>query len=502
MIALWALLCTVGAPASAQAQSAAVVQELDGYIRKAHADSGGAGVAIAVVRNDSVLFARGYGIRAVGKPEPVTPNSMFAIGSNTKLFTAVAAGIAVDEGKLNLTAPVTTYLPTFQMYDPFASREITVRDMLSHVSGLGAVEALWYGTVYSRQDILRRIRYAKPATSFRSTYAYQNIMVMAAGEATAAAMGVSWDDLVRTRIFAPLGMTESNVSVREFTASQDVAMPHRWVDGRLVQIPYRNADNMGPAGSINSSALDMAKWLRMLLAGGKVNGKQIISAASLREVQTPRIFQSGGSDSLTHFSAYGLGVNIRDYRGVKVLSHSGGIDGMVSWTSWIPEKGLGVVVLTNTDGRAGIGSAVLNRAIDAFAGWPFRPSRRDPAPAPAAPVSPEADRVPGTSPLPLDRYVGTFTDELYGDVTVVVDRGRLVLTSSWDPTLAGPLGHWHYNVFKFADRPEPVRFAFTNFVRFGIDERARVREVTLQAGQTPVLFRRVEPAPGRRGGAP
>jgi CubicO group peptidase (beta-lactamase class C family) len=491
---------------SGQAQSAAQVQELDAYIQKALTDAGDAGLAIAVVRNDSIIFAKGYGVRAVGKPEPVTPHSMFAIGSNTKLFTAVTAGIAVDDGKLNLNVPVTTYLPWFRMYDPYASKEINVSDMLSHDSGLGGFDALWYGTVYSREEILRRVRYVKPVTSFRSAYAYQNVMVMAAGEATAAAMGMPWEDIVRTRIFAPLGMKESNTSVRDFKPGQDVAMPNRWLNGQLTQIPYRNADNLAPAGSINASALDMAKWLQMLLDGGKANGKQIISPASLRAIETPHIFMGGGgggggSDSLTHFSAYGLGVDMRDYRGVKVFSHAGSIDGMLSNTSWIPEKKLGIVVLTNTDGRGGIGGAVSGRAQDVFAGWPLRPSggRGGGAQSPAQSRTLDSTRVLGTSPLPPDRYAGTYTDQLYGDVTITVENGTLLLKSSWDPGLAGKLSHWHYNVFKIADRPEQVAFAFNNFVRFGIDEQARVTDLTLQAGPDPTVFRKVVPAAGRGG---
>jgi CubicO group peptidase (beta-lactamase class C family) len=430
---------------------------------------------------------------------------MFAIGSNTKLFTGVTAGIAVDDGKLNLDAPVITYLPWFQLYDPLATRDISVRDMMSHNSGLGSADALWYGTIYDRREVLRRIRYLKPQTSFRSAYAYQNIMVGGAGEAVAAAMGMSWEDIVRTRILVPLGMTESNVSIREFKPGQDLAMPHTWRGNNVSQIPYRSIDNLAPAGSINSSALDMAKWLRMLLNGGKAsNGKQIISPASLREVEAPRtLMGGGGSDSLTHFAAYGLGVQMRDYRGVKVFSHSGVIDGMLSYTTWVPEKGVGVVVLTNTDGRPGIGGTLVNRALDLYAGWPLRvvTGRGGEASAPVTQPSAESKRVLGTSPLPLDRFVGRYSDEMYGDVTISVENGALTFKSSWDPLYAGKLSHWHYNVFQIVDRPETSVVAFTNFVRFGVDEQAAVQDLTLQAGRASVLFRKVVPQTGRgRGG--
>lgn len=493
-------LALTALPFSAQGQSSASIRDLDAYIQAIMTDWGAPGLAIAVVRDDSVVFAKGYGVREVGKPAPVTVQSLFAIGSNSKLFTAVAAGIAVDEGKLKWSAPVTTYLPWFQLYDPFASREITVRDMLSHNSGLGRRgDALWYGTVYNRQEILRRVRYLKPVASFRAEYGYQNIMVMGAGEVTAAAMGMSWDDIVRTRIFAPLGMTASNTSVRDFKPGQDVAMPHSWRDGHAAEIPYRNIDNIAPAGSINSNVLDMARWLRMLLAGGKFNGKQLVSAASLREIESPHTITGGASDSLTHFSAYGLGVGMRDYRGVKLLSHNGGIDGMLSAYTFIPEKNLAVVVLTNLDGRAGLDAAVANRAINTFMGWPLRDGRaalaqmqRVEAAQAAQRRALDSARVRGTSPLPLDRYVGTYSDDMYGDVTIAVDNGPLTIRSSWDPNLTGKLSHWHYNVFRVDDRPDAAVSA-GNFVRFDADERARVSSLTLQLGE-PVIFHRVVPA--------
>jgi CubicO group peptidase (beta-lactamase class C family) len=484
-------------PFSSHAQSATSIRDLDVYIQTIMKEWGAPGLAIAVVKDDSVIFAKGYGVREVGKPAPVTVNSLFAIGSNSKLFTAVAAGMAVDEGKLKWAAPVTTYLPWFQLYDPFASREITVRDMLSHNSGLGRRgDPLWYGTVYTRHEVLRRVRYLKPIASFRTEYGYQNIMVMGAGEATAAAMGMSWDDIIRTRIFAPLGMTASNTSVRDFKPGQDVAMPHSWRDGHAVQVPYRNIDNIAPAGSINSNVLEMARWLRMLLAGGKFNGKQLVSAASLREIESPHTYTGGASDSLTHFSAYGLGVGMRDYRGVKLLSHNGGIDGMLSAYTFIPEKGVAVVVLTNLDGRAGLDAAVANRALDTFMGWPLRDGRAALAQAQRADAAQSAQlealesaRVQGTSPLALDRYAGTYTDDMYGDVTIALENEALAIRSSWDPNLAGKLTHWHYNVFRIDPRPDSRQSA-GNFVRFDADERARVSSLTLQLGE-PVSFRKV-----------
>ena len=196
-------------------------------------------------------------------------HTLFAIGSNSKLFTSVLAGMMVDAKKMQWDAPATTYLPSFQLYDPWVTREITLRDLLSHRSGLGRRgDMLWYGSPFDRAEILRRIRYLKPNSSFRSQYGYQNIMVMAAGEATAAAAGRSWDDLVKERIFQPLGMSASNTTRARSSRVRPTSRRRTCLrDGKLTAIPWRNIDNIGPAGSINSNVDDMTKWLRFLLAG-------------------------------------------------------------------------------------------------------------------------------------------------------------------------------------------------------------------------------------------
>ena len=503
------LLLVVAFPSGLRAQSPAAIRDLDAYIQKTLTDWEGAGLAIAVVKDDSVVFAKGYGVREMGKVDPVTPRTLFAIGSNTKLFTAVVAGIAVDEGKLHWGDKVTMYLPWFQLYDPFASREITVRDMLSHNSGLGRRgDQLWYGTVYNRQEILRRVRYLPPSASFRAEFGYSNIMVLGAGEATAAAMGTSWDELIRTRIFVPLGMTSSNTSVRDLKPGQDVATPHTWRAGRAVPVPYRNIDNIGPAGAINSNVLDMAKWLRMLLANGKFQDRQIVSAASLREIEAPHTVVGTAPDSLTHFSAYGLGIGMSDYRGVKVLSHSGGIDGMLSAFTFIPERGLGVVVLTNTDGHNAAFAAAVNRAVDTFMGWPLRDlsttalaqARRAEAKQVADARALDSARVKGTSPLPLDHYAGVYSSDMYGDATITVANGALMFQSSWDPSLRGPLSHWHYNVFRMPGQPADSATGAKSFVRFSVDEHAKVPSLTLEMQEGDVAFRRKLPAKKSDGG--
>jgi CubicO group peptidase (beta-lactamase class C family) len=379
-VALLPLFHLAAAAAGGQSAAARVasrpIEGLDAYIRKAVDEWRIPGLAIAVVEDDSVVFLEGYGVREVGKAARVTPHTLFAIGSNTKLFTAVAVGMAVDDGKVAWDAPLTTYLPWFQLYDPYVTREFTVRDALSHRSGLGPVGTeLFYGTTYSRDEIVRRARALKPTSSFRAEYGYQNIMVVAAGQALAAADGKSWDDFLARRIFGPLGMRASNTSVTALRAHDDVASPHVWRGDRFEVVPYRNVDNMAPSGSINSTAADMAQWMRMLLAGGKYAGRELVKGATMEEITTPQTIRPVRRNPLqpsTHFSLYGLGVGMRDYLGAKVLEHDGSIDGMVSWTAWVPERGLGLVILTNAHGHNLAHRAISDRILDAYLGAPAR----------------------------------------------------------------------------------------------------------------------------------
>ena len=483
---------------------------LDSYIQQSITDWGIAGLALAIVHNDSVVYERGFGVREVGKPDRVDAHTLFAIGSNSKLFTATIAGMMVDAKKMRWDAPATTYLPSFQLYDPWVTREITLRDLLSHRSGLGRRgDMLWYGSPFDRSEILRRIRYLKPNSSFRAQYGYQNIMVMAAGEATAAAAGRSWDDLVKERIFQPLGMAASNTSVRELAAATDVATPHLLRDGKLSAIRWRNIDNIGPAGSINSDVDDMAKWLRFLLAGGKVGDRQLLATATLREIASPQTIVPSPDDTLspsTHFHAYGLGVGMYDLLGVKVMSHTGGIDGMLSQVTWVPERRLGFVILTNTEGHNNVYGAIGRRILDLYLGAPPRDwsaimlaqTRTQETEQKAAQDRLEAARPADSKPsVSIDRFAGQYSNDMYGDVTVSLAAEKLVL--QFGPSLAGDLEPWARDSYKIVWRD---RREGTGLVQFVVDPVGKVGSLRLYQSLTPAAlrspdvdeFRRVAPA--------
>lgn len=477
---------------------------LDGYVQQALAEWGGAGLSMAVVKDDQVVFARGYGVRKLGSPEPVDENTLFAIGSNTKLFTAVLAGIMVDEGRMSWDDPASRHLPGFQLFDPYVTREIRIDDLLSHRSGLGRRgDFLWYASPFDREEILRRVRFLEPNSSFRSEFGYQNIMFLAAGEATAAAAGSDWDTLIRQRILQPLGMSRTNTSTTALEGESNVASPHAWRDGAPVPVAYRNIDNVAPAGSINSSALEMAEWLRMLLARGSHDGTRILQEATLERIESPHTIAPFAADTLfpsTHFAAYGLGIGMRDYRGVKVLSHTGGIDGMLSLVAYVPELDLGVVVLTNTSPHNAVYSALMYRVLDSYLGGPPRDwsgifleqTRAAEERQASAEAEVEAQRVSGTSPsLPLSRYAGTYQNEMYGDVVVTEENGRLF--ARYGNAFAGELEHWHFDTF--AARWEDPALG-RSFISFSLTPMASVGRMDIQGLAD---FRR-QPANVRTGG--
>lgn len=502
-LALTAATTTLPAQRTARADPLA---GLDAYIERAMHDWGVPGLAIAIVKNDSVVFAKGYGVRTVGKPDRVDAHTLFAIGSNTKAFTSTLIGTLVDQHKMSWDAPVTTYLPWFQLYDPWVSREITIRDVLSHRSGLGRRgDLLWYGSAYSRDEILHRIRYLVPNSSFRSQFGYQNIMVLAAGQAAAAAAGTSWDQLIDQRIFRPLHMTESNTSVTALAGQPNVATPHLIEKGHPTPIRWRNIDNIGPAGSINSTITDMVKWVRLQLDGGTVDGTTIIKAATLAETHSAQTIVSTPHDTLfpsTHFADYGLGWGLEDYHGRELVWHNGGIDGMLSEVRLIPEEKLGIVILTNAEGHV-LNPALSYRIMDAYLGVPprdwsaiyltrFKAAQAAQAAAEQAVI---AARVPNTHPsLPLERYAGTYADTLYGDAQVALENGKLVLR--FGPSFTGDLEHWNYDTFRVTWRDLREGSAF---VTFTLDAAGKVDRMEVQ-GIT--VFHAVPPTPPASAGAP
>ena len=462
-IVLTMLILAQPKPAPAQE---ATLNGFDDYVNKALKDWEVPGVAIAIIKNDKIVYAKGYGVRKLGDPTPVDEKTLFAIGSSSKAFTAAAIAMLVDDGKMKWDDPVTKYLPGFQLFDPYVTREITVRDLLCHRSGLDRGDFLWYGTPYDRDEIWTRIRHVKPSSSFRSKFGYQNIMYLAAGQIIARVSGKSWDDFIRERIFTPLGMSSTNTTIRAFAGQNNVATPHGKVDEKVRTIPWRNIDNIAPAGSINSNVTEMAQWVRLQLAEGAYNGTRLISSIAVNEMHEPQtIIPKDPQLSLfmpdTHFRSYGLGWMLQDYKGRKLVQHGGAIDGMIAMVGMIPEEKLGVVILSNLQGQL-LPTALMFRVFDSYLGvkpkdWAgdmFKALKGLEDQGKAAQKKMEESRVKGTQPsLPLEKYAATYKDEAFGDAKVALENGKLVLST---PAFVADLEHWHYDTFRATLRDNAV----------------------------------------------
>ena len=467
---------------SAQTTKTSVPNDLDEFAARVLKEFEVPGLAVAIVKDGKVLLAKGYGVRKLGDPTPVDENTLFGIASNTKAFTAAALAMLVDEGKITWDDPVTRHLPSFQLYDPYVTREMTIRDLLTHRSGLGlgAGDLLWWPpSDYSRDEIIKRFRYVKPATSFRSRYAYDNVLYMIAGQLLSAVAGKSWDDFIKDRIFTPLGMTTSNTSVAALKSSRNAAAPHAKVEGKLKTISNLPLENVGPAGSINSCVAEMSKWLIVQLNHGQIEeGRRLFSERQNREMWSAQTItpQSDPPPHLSalrsNFSAYGLGWGLTEYRGLKTVSHTGGLMGYVSRVTLVPDLNLGVVILTNQQ-SGGAFQSLTYRILDHYMNAPatdwiaaFKKSE-EMGLARAAEVEKQlsAKRVSDSKPsLPLSSYAGRYTDAWYGDVTITMESDKLVLRFSHTPLLVGDLEHWQHDTFVARWRERSLDAdAFVNF---------------------------------------
>lgn len=478
------LLLVVVQVGSAQAPG----PEFDEYVNKALKEWEVPGVAIAIVKNDRVVFAKGYGVRELNKPEPVDEQTLFAIGSSSKAFTATGLAVLVDQGKIKWEDPATKYLPGFQLFDPYSTRELTVADLLAHRSGLARGDMLWYASEYDRDEVLRRVRHLKPSWSLRSRFGYQNIMFLAAGQIIPSVTGKTWDDFMRERIFNPLGMTSTSTSIKAFAGTTNVATPHSRIEDKVRAVPWRNIDNIAPAGSINSNVRDMAQWVRLQLGDGTFDGKRLLSAVSIKEMQTPQtIIRLDGPRARlypeAHFLTYGLGWFLSDYRGRKLVEHGGAIDGMRAQVAMMPEEKVGLVVLTNLHGTT-LPVALMFRIFDHYLNAPGRDWSSDllkvtkdlENQAKTAEKKLETDRVKNTSPsLPVEKYAGTFQSDMYGEAKVVLENQKLVIR--FGPNFTGDLQHWHYDTFRVTWR-DPMQGK--GMVNFRLNTQGKVDQVHIE----------------------
>lgn len=446
-----------------------VPRDIDAYVARVLATFHTPGAAIAIVRDGRMVFAKGYGVRRLGSPEPVDERTVFQVASNTKAFTAAALAMLVDSGRIRWDDRVVDRLPGFAMSDPYVSREMRVWDLLVHNSGLplGGGDLLWFHADYPRREIVRRLRFVPLATSFRSAYAYDNVLYIAAGELVGAVTGRPWDEFVRERIFVPLGMTGTGTTDSARTAALNIAAPHGMVDGRLQVVNVDSADNIGAAGGIHSSVVDMAQWIRVQLDSGRIEGdRRLWSARRTTEMWHGRtVLNPPGGANL---AAYALGWNVYDQQGLKIVTHTGGLAGMISRVLLIPGRRTGFVILTNAESAAMTALTLYLRAF--YTGAPAADHIAQ-LTAPGAVFDERAweakldsQHVRGTAPsLPLARYAGRYTDPWYGDVGMSEEGGHLVIRFSHSPTYTADLEHWHHDVFRARFRVRSIPDAWVYF---------------------------------------
>jgi CubicO group peptidase (beta-lactamase class C family) len=469
--------------------------EFDRYVAQVARDWKVPGLAVAVVKDDSVVLARGYGVLDLAKPDPVTEHTRFAIGSTTKAMTSAALGMLVDQGKLRWDDRVIDYLPEFRLSDPYVTRELTIRDLLTHRSGLGSTDLLWARADYSLPEMLRRLRFVPPASSFRSQWSYQNVVYAIGGEIIAKVAGMPWEEFIRTRIFAPLGMTESEPLVAGIGGKPNVATPHAELRDTIRQVPIRTTDPVAPAGSVWSSVADMAKWMRFILDSGRVGTTRLLSPATFSELVTPQIRAAQATyPALTlvrpHVFSYALGWFVEDYHGETVWMHTGSIDGMSALIGLLPDRKAGIYVLANLD-HAELRHALMYRLFDLYLGrsprdWSadllalFHPPRSPAASAGAQP------RPPATPPaLPLERYAGSYADSTYGGLEVSYANGAL--RARFGQEELGILEPWDYETFRAVGPPPEASRTMMTFLLDGAGKVASVRVfgVTFSRARTP-----------------
>jgi CubicO group peptidase (beta-lactamase class C family) len=406
------------------------------------------GMAIAIVKDDSVIFAKGYGVKNIKKKkEKVDANTLFPIASNTKAFTAAAIARLVDEGKLHWQTKVVDILPYFTLYDPYVTNHFTIVDLLSHRSGLVTFsgDLLWYGSDYSTEDVVQKLPYLKQHYEFRTHFGYSNIMYIAAGEIIEKLSGKPWAEYIQDEFLTPLGMNNTLTSISQLTKESNVVRPHNKVNDEVFPIEFLNWDNISGAGALISNVNDMSKWIKMQLHEGSWGGRQYFSKEQNMMMKTPhtnlpvspgyrRYFPT------THFRAYGMGWFLSDYHGREIVGHSGGYDGIISYTCLVPEENLGFVILTNSN--SSLYNALLYRTLDAFLAKDTTDWNKLFLPFQQKSDKRERIVVDKNAPKPTlekEKYSGIYRDDAYGNLMITYKGGKLELRMLHSPIFTGKL---------------------------------------------------------------
>lgn len=464
------------------------------------------GLAVAIVKDGEVFYAQGFGEKKLNSGEKVDTQTLFGIASVSKNITAAALGILVDEGKISWDSKIVDIIPWFSLSDPWVTQQVTVRDVLTHQVGVGRIlgNRLQFMSGHSRDDLIRKMRYHEFEQPFRGSYVYSNMMYSVAGQVIEYVTGKTWDEFLKERIFNPLGM-KSNTSILSLTDDVNAAWPHQEIEGKVVPIQRRNWDNAGPAGGINASVEDVAKWLILQLGdAGEYKGKRIVSARQMAEIHKPQVVRPSGGNPYGSQQTYGLGWNIFDYQGKRVLTHGGATDGFNTAAYLVPELELGVIVVGNNFNQ--LGDAIAYTVMDSFIGVQQRDwfahylgnFKRNYENASKLREEIHASRVANTKPtLDEKKYLGMYYSNLYDSLEVRQGEKGLELKLWNQETVVADLEHWHYDTFRAVWRNRAMR---EEFVTFGVGKDGKVAQIEvefvlrphlLQVGAYPSSYTRV-----------
>lgn len=477
---------------------------LDTFINRVLKEWKAVGVSVTVVEKNKVLLAKGYGYRDLEKKLPVTDETLFAIGSCSKAFTSSLLGILVNEGKLDLDKPVTQYLTALRFYNDALNNQVTTRDMMSHRTGLPRHDMAWYGSSVSRDSLIHRIRYFQPSASLREKWQYNNFMFLAQGYLAEQLTGLSWEKLLQQKIFTPLGMGQSSPSITALVNGANSSLGYKVENDSLIKkVDYMNIDPMGPAGSINSNAKDMANWVQTWIYGGKYKGAEILPASYVTQAMSSQMVISGALPtkeiSDVYFSNYGMGWVLASYRGHYRVEHGGNIDGFSASTSFFPTDSIGIVVLVNQNGSS-LPGIIRNMIADRMLGLGYRDwsgiqmanAKKAKAAEKEKQKADSSAKKMGTKPShSLTDYAGTYSHPGYGSIIITMAGDSL--KGSYNKTNLS-VKHYMYDVFSAipSDEASAVDESDALKLSFKMDESGNINAISapLESSVDPIILKK------------
>lgn len=487
-----------------QAETTVDLKKLDEYYAKMVKDWDIPSASIGIVKDGKLIFSGNYGVVEKGKEGKPNENTLYAIASNSKAFTSTIIGMLVQEGKLNWKDKVKKHLPYFALYDPWVSNEVTIKDLLSHRVGLGTFsgDVIWYKSTLTSEEIIKRVKYIPKNHDFRSGFGYSNVMYITAGEIIKKVTGKSWGQNVKERILNPLKMDRTITSYKQLDIKKNYATPHGRENDKNIAIDWVDWEEIGAMGGIISSVKDVSKWMIFNLNNGRIDTDTLLTKKTRNMVWTPhnnfKVDHTTKNDFNRHFNGYGLGWVLSDYQGKLSVSHSGGFDGMITAITLIPDKNLGVVVLTN--GMQSPIRAATYHALDQFLGttsidWSSKllekvnsNSKKDTR------ISKRKEsRVLNTKPSVTPKMIaGNYKSDIYGKIKISQEKELLRMEFEHTPDLSATLQHWHHDVWEILWDKKHAWFSFGT-VKFNTDNNLTIKSIDFDVPNDDIFFEELKP---------